>query len=641
MGNVAETSISGSKQKFGDILVNMGIVTAEQLEQALEIQQRTPDRKINEILVDQGLITPDDVAMVLSLQLNVPFIDLKLHTVQPNAIKLVSEKLARKHTIIPLDVVGDSLVVVMASPGDIRVIEDVTAQSKMRVQPAVGVPSEIEDAIGINYKALTEIEQHLTDFTPQEEILKELENLVSQEEIDQTPIVRTVDLLIAQAVKERASDIHIEPQEDRVRVRYRVDGVLHDAMSLPLNTLDPIVSRIKIQAEMNITERRKPQDGQLSIKGDGWAADLRAATFYTSHGETVVMRILDKSLSLLTLDELGFRQDSLEMYQGILRIPYGMVLVAGPTGSGKTTSLYASINQLDRNERNIVTIEDPIEYHFHDIKQTQINPKAELTFASGLKAIMRLDPDIILVGEVRDRDTARIAVQAALTGHLLLSSIHANDAVGVLYRLADLGIEPFLISSAVIGVVSQRMIRLICPHCRESYEPPEYEKKAYYDEMGQEEITFYHGLGCNLCGDTGYLRRTGVFEILPLSDEIRRLFLLGVPMSDIKAQALAEGMVTMKRDAMLKVQAGLTTPHEVLRNVFSIGSQQEDQNGNKAESRREVICHGCSSTLSGDWEFCPNCGEQFTGYCCAKCGRDVEHDWKLCPHCGDLLDETE
>ena len=637
---VTERGAIGSKQTFGDILINMGMVTPEQLEHAAEIKKRNPDRKIGEILVEQGLITPDDVAMVISLQINVPFIDLKLHTVQPNAIKLVSEDLARKHTIIPLDVVGDSLVVVMADPQNIRVIEDVTAQSKMRVQPAIGVSDEIEDAININYKSQSEIAKQLTEFAPKDEILKELESLKWQEEIDQTPIVRTVDLLIGQAVKERASDIHIEPQEDRVRIRYRVDGVLHDAMDLPLSTLDPLISRIKIQADMNITERRKPQDGQLSVKGDGWAADLRAATFFTSHGETIVMRILDKSMSLMTMDELGFRTDSLEMYQDILRIPYGMVLVAGPTGSGKTTTLYASINQLDRNERNIVTIEDPIEYHFHNIKQTQINPKAELTFASGLKAIMRLDPDIVLVGEVRDGETAQIAVQAALTGHLVLSSIHANDAVGVLYRLADLGIEPFLISSAVIGIVSQRMIRLICPHCREPYTPPEYEHEAYYNEMGRnEEITFYHGIGCNLCGDTGYLRRTGVFEILPLSDEIRRLFLLGVPMSDIKAQALAEGMVTMKRDAMLKVQAGLTTPHEVLRNVFSIGSQQEDQNSGKAELPKVVACHSCGSTFFNDSESCPNCGEQFAGFCCARCGKDVEDDWKLCPYCGDLLDE--
>lgn len=570
MDNMIPLAKAPPRKGLGEMLVEAGRITAEQLEKALELQ-RKQDRKLSEILVEQGLVMPEDIATVLSLRLNMPLIDLKLHTVQLNALRLVPEQTARKHTLVPLDVVGDSLVVVMADPGDIRAIEDVTAQAKMRVQPAVGIPAEIQEAIDLNYKASGEIEKEMSQFAPPAGPLEGAEAGVSEDVVAQAPIVRTVDLLIAQALKERASDIHIEPQENRVRIRYRIDGALHDAMSLPLNILEPLVSRVKILAEMNITEQRRPQDGQFSIRAEGREADIRAATYDTAYGETIVLRILDKSLPLFTLPELGFLPEALKRYRDMLKSPFGMILTAGPTGSGKTTTLYASINQLDRNERNIITIEDPIEYHFIDIKQTQVNPKAEITFATGLRAIMRLDPDIILVGEIRDSDTAKTAVQAALTGHLVLSSIHANDAVGVLFRLIDLGAEPYLISSALVGIVAQRMVRRICPHCREPYQPSIEEQIAYDDEMGEQPANFYHGAECNLCTNTGYLGRTGVFEVLPLSEEVRRLLLKGASADDIKAQALKQEMVTLRRDGMLKVKEGITTPHEVLRNVFSIG----------------------------------------------------------------------
>lgn len=559
------------EKSLGEMLVESGQITAEQLEIALELQLKQKNRRLGEILVEQGMVTTEDIATMISLQLNLPLIDLKLHMIQPNALQLVSEKTARKHTLVPLDIVGDSLVVVMADPRDMRAIEDVIAQVKMRVQPAVGVPSEIQEAINLNYKARGEIEKEIDQFTASPGPQFGAEAGISEDLVAQAPIVRTVDLLIAQALKERASDIHIEPQENRGRIRYRIDGVLHDSMSLPLNTLEPLVSRVKILAQMDITERRHPQDGQFSIKVGDREADIRAATYETANGETIVLRILDKSLSLLTLPELGLLPEALMKYRNMLKSPHGTILVAGPTGSGKTTTLYASINELDRNERNIVTIEEPIEYRFLDIKQTQVNPKAGITFATGLPAIMRLDPDIILVGEIRDSDTARTAVQAALTGHLVLSSIHANDAVGVMFRLIDLGVEPDLISSALVGVVSQRMVRRICPHCREPYQPSIEERIAYDKEMGQGQANFYHGAGCNLCANTGYLKRTGIFEVLPLSEEVRRLLLKGTSASDLRAQVLSEGMVTVGHDGMLKVKEGITTPHEVLRNVFSIG----------------------------------------------------------------------
>ena len=567
----SSATVGTSRRKgLGEMLVEVGMLSSEQLERALDLQAKN-NCKLSEILLEQKMVTGEDMAMALSLQLNMPLIDLKLHIVDPDTLRLVPERTARKHTLIPLDVVANSLVVVMADPGDIRAIEDVAAQSKMRIEPAVGIPSDIQEAINLNYKVSGEIEKEMSQFAPRPESTESPTASISEDIVAQTPIVRTVDLLIAQALKQRCSDIHIEPQEDRLRVRYRIDGVLRDAMSLPTTTLEPLVSRVKIMADMNITEKRRPQDGMFPVRVEGKDADVSVATYETAYGETVVMRLLDKSFSLFELPELGFLPDSLKKYREILTSPFGMILITGPTGSGKTTTLYASIGELDRKERNIITIEDPIEYRFADIKQTQVNIKAGLTFATGLRALMRLDPDVILVGEIRDTDTAKTAVQAALTGHLVLSSIHANDTVGVLFRLMDLGVEPFLISSALVGVVAQRMIRRICPHCRERYTPPEDQLHAYSLEFGDDTPTFFHGFGCNLCGDTGYLKRTGVFEILRLSADIRRLLLAGAGPDELRAQALQEGMITLRHDGMLKVKEGGTTVQEVMRNVFSIG----------------------------------------------------------------------
>jgi len=504
---------------------------------------------------------------VLSVQLNVPLIDLKRHVVQPDVLRLIPEQMARKHTFIPMDIINDSLLVVMADPEDIRTIEDIKARAKMKVEVALGVPADIERAIDLNYRGSGEIEQQVSQFAP----AIEGEPGVAPTLTARTPAAETVDLLIAQAVRDRASDIHIEPQDNRLRIRYRIDGILHDMFSFPLSIHAALVSRLKILAEMDISEQRRPQDGQFSIKIGGRDIDIRTATMETPYGERVTLRILDKSLSLFTLTELGFLPDALKQYQAMLKSPFGMILVGGPTGTGKTTTLYASINRFDRNERNIVTIEDPIEYRFQDVNQTQVNPKAGLTFASGLRSIMRHDPDVVMVGEIRDKDTASMAVQAALTGHLVLSSIHANDAVGVLFRLMDLCVEPSLVSSTLIGVVAQRMVRRTCTNCRAPYQPSEEERAAYEEEMGQEPITFYRGAGCNLCTNTGYRGRTALFELLIMNEEIRRMLRSNANAGDIMAQALKAGMVPMRCDGMLKVKEGITTVSEVLRSVFSLG----------------------------------------------------------------------
>ncbi len=558
---------AGQRKTLGQALIEAKLLTAEQLEHAIGLGRKNR-RKLGQILAEEGLVAPEELARVESIRLNVPFIDLRRHVVQPRALRLIPEKTAREHTLLPLDVVGDALLVVMADPEDVRTIEDLQTQAGMRVELALGVPSQIQEAINLNYRSGGQIERTAAQFVP---LVAKEEAPVTSALLAQTPAVQTLDLIIAQAVRDRASDIHIEPQEDRLRIRYRIDGILRDVYSLPLGIHAALVSRVKILAEMNITEQRRPQDGQLSLQVAERAIDIRVATVGTAHGERVALRILDKSLALFTLPELGFLPETLKKYEEMLKSSFGMILVSGPTGSGKTTTLYASIGNIDRNERNIMTIEDPIEYQFLDINQIRVNPKAGLTFAEGLRTVLRHDPDVVLVGEIRDSDTARTAVQAALTGHLVLSSIHANDAAGVLFRLMDLGIETYLVASTLVGVAAQRMIRRICPHCRVPSQPSHEESIAYYLEMPDERATFYRGAGCNFCGNTGYLGRIGIFELLVMSDEIQRLLVAGASAAEIRAQALREGMVTLRRDGMLKVREGITTSQEVLRNVFAIG----------------------------------------------------------------------
>jgi len=554
-----------ARKDLGEMLVAEGLVTPAQLESALVVQKQQGGRLSN-ILLKQGVIKPEQLAAVLSIKLNLPLIDLKRHVIQPRALELIPEEMARKYMLIPMDIVNDSLMVVMADPEDIGTIEDVRAQVKMRVEVALGVPSDIERAININYRSKGAIDKELSRYEPAAP-KKEGE---AEAPAASTPITETLNLMITQAIKDRASDVHIEPQEDRLRIRYRIDGILHDMFAFPLSVHAPLVSRVKILAGMDISEQRRPQDGQFSIKVGNKEVDIRAAAMETPSGERVTLRILDKSLALFTLSELGLQPEALKKYRAMLKRPHGMILAGGPTGSGKTTTLYASVNELDRNQLNIMTIEDPIEYSFMDINQSQVNLKAGVTFASGLRAIMRHDPDVILIGEIRDNDTANTAVQAALTGHLVLSSIHANDAVGVLLRLIDLGVEPSSISSTLIGIVSQRMVRRICVNCKTTYQPSAEEREVLLQEPGQEPGVFYHGTGCNLCASTGYSGRTGIFELLTMSESIRKMLRSGAGDGEIRAQAIAEGMMTMKQDGMLKARDGVTSLSEVLRSVFSI-----------------------------------------------------------------------
>lgn len=488
------------------------------------------------------------------------------HGIQPEAIQLIPEVLARRYNAIPVSVKGKTLEVAMADPTDILALEAFSIQSKMRIKPVGAPPREVREAIDFNYKAYGEIERQISSINYSGSQTEEKYDIDSA--ID-APLARALNLIIDEAIKARASDIHIEPQEERVRARYRIDGTLHDVMTLPLDIHSALISRIKIMSNLNIADHFRAQDGQFNTKTTGRDIDVRVAISPTVHGEMAVLRLLDKTTATLSLSELGMLPESLEKYNKLLKVPYGMILLSGPTGAGKTTTLYASVNSLDRQSRKIITIEDPAEYRFDDINQIQVNNQAGITFASGLRSILRLDPDVILVGEIRDAETANIAVQAALTGHLMLSSIHANDTIGVLFRLIDLGVEPYLISSAMIGVVAQRMVRRICPDCVQTVEAPVVEQIAYEREIGVKRKMFPYGAGCKTCAYTGYRGRTVIMELLHMTDNIRRMLVKGASIADLRDQAIKEGMVPMIRDGMLKVQADITTPSEVLRSAFT------------------------------------------------------------------------
>ena len=489
---------------------------------------------------------------------------------QPEALRLIPEVLARRYSAIPLTVSGNTLEVAMADPTDILGLEAFAVQSHMRIKPVAGDAKEIREAIDFNYKGYGEIEKQVSHISVTGGAANE--GLAIDAAID-APLAQALNLIIDEAVKARASDIHIEPQERRLRVRYRIDGTLQDMMSLPLDIHSALISRIKIMANMNIADHHHAQDGQFSTEAKQREIDVRVATSPTVLGEIAVLRLLDKSTATLGLAELGMLPGDLEKFERLLRVPYGMILVSGPTGAGKTTTLYASVNTIDTVGRNLITIEDPAEYRFEDINQIQVNTQAGITFASGLRSILRLDPDVILVGEIRDSETASIAVQAALTGHLMLSSIHANDTVGVLLRLIDLGVEPFLIASSIIGIVAQRMVRRICPDCTQLVDAPLVERMAYEKETGEKRTKFLYAAGCKTCAYTGYRGRTGIYEILVMSDNIRRMLIKGVGTPEIRAQAVEEGMVSMMNDGMQKVRAGITTPSEVLRSAYSAEQQ--------------------------------------------------------------------
>ncbi|MDO8670892.1 MAG: GspE/PulE family protein [Dehalococcoidia bacterium] len=566
---------TGRRKRIGDILREGGFITEAQMKAALE-QATASGKKFGQVLIEQGAITPEGLATALSFQFGVPVADLRQIKIDPEAVRLVPEHIAREHNVMPLAIDGEMLRVAMEDPTNLSALDTLAAVTGKQIRPVLPLHGGIDRAISANYRLTVDIQKQVENLmnkgTPTRAPISvpTPEPLLVADQVAQAPVVQALDMVIRQAVKDRASDIHLEPMQDGLRIRYRIDGVLHDAVKLPLGIHAALLSRLKVLASMNIAEKRRPQDGHFSLSVGGREVDFRVATADTTRGEKAVIRVLDKSMSVVELKDLGIERNTLDTYQRLLESPYGMILVSGPTGSGKTTTLYSSLMKLDRERQNIMTIEDPVEYHFEGIQQIQVNRLADITFASGLRAIMRMDPDLILVGEIRDTETANTAVQAALTGHLVLSSIHANDSAGAIVRLLDLGVEPFMVTSAVIGTVAQRLVRKVCPYCRQMVRVSAEEAMAYSTEMSEVRNDFFYGRGCNFCSQTGFLGRLGVFEVLTMSDQLRQLIAKGAPSTEIRAEAIREGMTTMRRDGMLKARDGVTTPKEVVRHVFTI-----------------------------------------------------------------------
>ncbi|MCX7831281.1 MAG: type II/IV secretion system protein [Actinobacteria bacterium] len=665
-----------TKKSLAQILLESGLITQEQLKEAEELRQKM-GLPLSSALVYLGFVAQKDLAKKIAEQIGLPFIDFESFSPDQSAISSVSEEIARKYSVFPVKIEGNSLILAMTNPKDIIAIEEIKTMTGLEIRPAVAIKEEIDTAIDLYYKPLVEEEKNLKTesehleateidtfslktaiiesvdlnrynidpnavMTTTEEIARkhkiipiafeggelvvamanpkdifvidtlsiltgfdikpvkaeehqieeaisrffkmaevvevgeEIENLIGGDsdaeklkEIsvisEEAPIVKLVNHLIAKAVKSRASDIHIEPMEKDVRVRFRIDGVLHEIMRSPKRLQAALISRLKIMANLDIAERRKPQDGHCAVTIGGKVYDFRVATLPTIYGERVVLRVLAKESILLRLEDLGFLEDSLEIYTRNYRKSYGAIMITGPTGSGKSTTLYATLNVLNTPEKNIVTIEDPVEYRLKGINQIQINPKAGLTFARVLRAMLRAAPDIIMVGEIRDKETAKIAVEAALTGHLVLSTLHTNDAPSAISRLIEMGVEPFLVSSAIRCVQAQRLARRLCPECKEPYTP----KREWLEELrfpdAEEVAVLFRARGCPKCNNTGYKGRIGIYEVMEVNDEIEMLAAKKAPTEKIREAALRNGMRTLRQDGLLKAKLGITSVEEVLR----------------------------------------------------------------------------
>lgn len=558
-----------------DILVEEGLVTGEQLSEILGARTDTTE-PIGDLLVRLGRITEKDRIRCVAKQRGVAFVDLAKMEIEPEVARLIPHSTALRRKCIPVDRDGNTLMLAMTNPLDIGAIDEVHMATALDVEPLIATGEDIKEAILRSYGAGEDMSEIIgeaikgvepTDIkVAEEEPETEAEYSLTElkEMVEGAPVVKLVNAIISKAIAARASDIHIEPETRRVRVRFRVDGLLTEAMSIPKDLQHSVASRIKVMGNMDIAERRAPQDGRITLVTQTGHYDFRISTYPAIHGENVVIRILDKSSANIGIASLGMRPEVLERFEQLIMRPHGMILASGPTGSGKTTSLYAALHELNSTERNIITIEDPVEYQLPGVVQANVNPKAGVTFATGLRTIVRQDPDVVLVGEIRDTETAEIATEAALTGHLVLSTIHTNDAAGAVSRLMDMGIDPFLIASSLVGVSAQRLVRTICPKCAVPYEPQEKMLSLLRIDAA-EQIEYKAGNGCEYCNRTGYRGRKGVFEVLQVTGDIQELILVKASAGEIREKAAAAGMQTLREAAVDKIRQGMTTPEEVLR----------------------------------------------------------------------------
>ena len=568
------TSSNGSvaqKQslRLGDQLLASHLITDEQLQKALEMQ-RDSGGLLGEVLVSTGALSEQALAHALASFFGFDVANLRRDNVDPMMIGFLPEEVAREYVAFPVRMEDENLFIAVAEPSE-ELRNTLSKASGKPVKLLIAPLSDVRWAIDSNYRALETVAQLVQVFESVEGSRKR--NVDSSEpEIvaDDAPVVQVVDRILTQAMRDRASDVHIEPSDDIVRVRFRIDGALKEILQLPAAIGPGLVSRIKIMANMNIVERRRPQDGQLTINIDGKEVDVRVATTATIMGESCVMRLLDKTRSVLRLNDLGMPVDTHEAYSKIVRAPFGMVLCAGPTGSGKTTTLYATLSEVSNPTLNVMTIEDPVEYVFPSINQIQTNEQAGLTFATGLRSILRQDPDVILVGEIRDVETTRVAVQSALTGHFVVSSLHATDSVSALHRFLDMGIESFLIASSVLAVVGQRLLRRICPSCKAPYQPSDEELVFYEESGGPAKTEFFQGTGCNFCTHTGYKDRIGIYELLIMTPELRRLVVGWATQEELRNMAVKQGMRTLRQEAINLVHQDVTSISEVIRSVYTL-----------------------------------------------------------------------
>jgi type IV pilus assembly protein PilB len=553
---------------LGSLLIEEGLLTEAQLDAAAVEQART-GKPLGRLLIEQGTISEAELVRTLARQVGLEFVDLNDRTIDGSVAAIVSESLARRYQAIPLGWEDGKLVVAMADPSNVFAVDDIRALAGAEVYTVVATASQIIETIERFFRVDGEVDEVMQAATDEADEETDLANI--SEILEDAPIVKFVNLLVNQAVGDRASDIHVEPNESDLRIRFRIDGVLHEVMRSPRSIQAGVISRLKVMADINIAERRIPQDGRISMKVSGRSIDLRVATLPTVYGEKVVMRILDKTQAVLKLEDLGFLAESHERFEASYSKPYGTILVTGPTGSGKSTTLYATLNQLNTPDRNIITVEDPVEYRLAGINQVQIHPKAGLTFAGALRSILRADPDIVLVGEIRDKETAVIGIEAALTGHLVLSTLHTNDAASTPMRLVEMGVEPFLVTSALSCVVAQRLARKLCDKCKEQFQPTESELvEAGWpteDLEAGEWPTLHRAIGCGSCGRTGYRGRFGIHEVMALSEELKRLVIERRSSEDLQKVALMQGMVSMRADGLRKAAKGMTSLEEIFRVV--------------------------------------------------------------------------
>lgn len=573
------------KKSFGDFLVERGVIAPDQLRKAIQEQKQKGER-LEQTIVRLKYTEEEPVLKSLAEYFNLPYVDLDTYIIDEEITKIIPEEMAIRHTLIPIFKIGNTLTIALADPLNIHAVDEVRNRAKTDLEIVVSTEEKIKKAIERHYggASSTALETTLRQFTGQSVSgvseptdYRKTYDLSVKEPLpgitEDAPAAKLFDLVMIQAIKDRASDIHIEPDEKALRIRLRIDGFLYEFLTLPKQVHPSLTSRIKVLAEMDIAETRLPQDGNLNVKLDNRGFEIRVSTFPTIYGENVVLRILDQTSSLMKLEDLGFTENMLIRYKQLIKKPNGIILVTGPTGSGKTTTLYASLNMINSLEKNIITIEDPVEYRLALIRQTQVNLKAGITFAKGLRSILRQDPDVVMVGEIRDLETAEVTVQAALTGHMVVSTLHTNDAPEAITRLKDIGVEPYLISSSVIGVLAQRLIRIICPQCRVPYQTDQSmlaKLSEYFPEL-KEPITLYKGKGCKNCKQSGYWGRTGIFELLIVDDRIKQLITEKASVQIIRETARGTtGMISLRDDGLKKVLKGITTLEEVDRVAYKM-----------------------------------------------------------------------